>query len=56
MAPVQETAADLKIPLRTIKEIQFGLYSPAEVKSQSVVRIEYPETMVSHMVSAVQCG
>lgn len=34
-----------KCPLRTIKEIQFGLLSPEEIKSMSVVHILYPETM-----------
>lgn len=34
-----------KCPLRTIKEIQFGLFSPEEIKGMSVVKIEYPETM-----------
>lgn len=34
-----------KCPLRTIKEIQFGLLSPEEIKAQSVVHILYPETM-----------
>lgn len=34
-----------KCPLRTIKEIQFGLLSPEEIKGMSVVRIEYPESM-----------
>ncbi|KAI9885625.1 MAG: hypothetical protein M1823_002587 [Watsoniomyces obsoletus] len=32
-------------PLRTIKEIQFGLLSPEEIKHMSVQHIEYPETM-----------
>ncbi|MCJ1358831.1 MAG: DNA-directed RNA polymerase II subunit RPB1 [Icmadophila ericetorum] len=32
-------------PLRSIQEIQFGLLSPEEIKSMSVVHIEYPETM-----------
>ncbi|PGH28159.1 hypothetical protein AJ80_00049 [Polytolypa hystricis UAMH7299] len=32
-------------PLRTIKEIQFGLLSPEEIKRMSVVHVEYPETM-----------
>jgi DNA-directed RNA polymerase II subunit RPB1 len=36
-----------KAPLRTIKEIQFGLFSPEEIKRMSVVHVEYPETMVS---------
>lgn len=35
-----------KAPLRTIKEIQFGLLSPEEIKRMSVVHVEYPETMV----------
>ncbi|OCK95282.1 DNA-directed RNA polymerase II subunit RPB1 [Cenococcum geophilum 1.58] len=34
-----------KCPLRTIKEVQFGLLSPEEIKAMSVVHIEYPETM-----------
>lgn len=36
-----------KAPLRTIKEIQFGLLAPEEIKRMSVVHVEYPETMVS---------
>jgi DNA-directed RNA polymerase II subunit RPB1 len=36
-----------KAQLRTIKEIQFGLLSPEEIKRMSVAHIEYPETMVS---------
>ncbi|KAH7080032.1 DNA-directed RNA polymerase II subunit RPB1 [Paraphoma chrysanthemicola] len=39
-APVQS-----KCSLRTIKEIQFGLLSPEEIKAMSVVHIIYPETM-----------
>jgi DNA-directed RNA polymerase II subunit RPB1 len=35
-----------KCPTRTIKEIQFGLLSPEEIKAMSVVQIIYPETMV----------
>jgi hypothetical protein len=34
-------------PLKIIKEIQFGLFSPEEVKNMSVAHILYPETMVS---------
>lgn len=34
-------------PLRSIQEIQFGLFSPEEIKNLSVAHIEYPETMVS---------
>ncbi|KAF2182521.1 beta and beta-prime subunits of DNA dependent RNA-polymerase [Zopfia rhizophila CBS 207.26] len=34
-----------KCPLKTIKEIQFGLLSPEEIKAMSVVHIIYPETM-----------
>ncbi|KAF2770180.1 beta and beta-prime subunits of DNA dependent RNA-polymerase [Teratosphaeria nubilosa] len=32
-------------PLKTIQEIQFGLFSPEEVKNMSVCHIEYPDTM-----------
>ncbi|KAK7750093.1 DNA-directed RNA polymerase II core subunit rpo21 [Diatrype stigma] len=32
-------------PLKIIKEIQFGLLSPEEIKNMSVCRIKYPETM-----------
>ncbi|RQM05911.1 hypothetical protein DH86_00002221, partial [Scytalidium sp. 3C] len=32
-------------PLRTIKEVQFGLLSPEEIKNMSVAHILYPETM-----------
>ena len=32
-------------PLKTVQEIQFGLFSPEEIKSMSVCHIEYPETM-----------
>jgi DNA-directed RNA polymerase II subunit RPB1 len=32
-------------PIRTIKEIQFGLLSPEEIKRMSVCHILYPETM-----------
>ncbi|KAK5000847.1 DNA-directed RNA polymerase II core subunit rpo21, partial [Elasticomyces elasticus] len=31
--------------LKTIQEIQFGLFSPEETKNMSVCHIEYPETM-----------
>ncbi|CAL5866804.1 DNA-directed RNA polymerase II subunit RPB1 [Penicillium psychrofluorescens] len=34
-----------KAPLRTVKEIQFGLFAPEEIKRMSVVHIEYPETL-----------
>ena len=32
-------------PLRTVKEIQFGVLSPEEIKAMSVCHVEYPETM-----------
>ncbi|KAF1811346.1 beta and beta-prime subunits of DNA dependent RNA-polymerase [Eremomyces bilateralis CBS 781.70] len=32
-------------PLRTIQEIQFGIFSPEEIKNMSVVHVLYPETM-----------
>lgn len=38
-------------PLGTIKEIQFGLLSPDEIKNMSAVHIIYPETMVCQRVS-----
>jgi DNA-directed RNA polymerase II subunit RPB1 len=37
-----------KAPLRTVKEIQFGLFAPEEIKRMSVVHIEYPETLVGN--------
>ncbi|KAK9472205.1 DNA-directed RNA polymerase II subunit RPB1 [Dipodascopsis tothii] len=32
-------------PLRTVKEVQFGILSPEEIKAISVAKIEFPETM-----------
>ncbi|ANZ74287.1 BA75_00604T0 [Komagataella pastoris] len=32
-------------PLRSVKEVQFGLLSPEEIRAISVVKIEYPEIM-----------
>lgn len=32
-------------PLRTIKEVQFGLFSPEEIRAISVAKIRFPETM-----------
>ena len=32
-------------PLRTIKEVQFGLFSPEEIRAISVAKIKFPETM-----------
>lgn len=32
-------------PLKPIKEVQFGLFSPEEVSGMSVAHIQYPETM-----------
>ncbi|CUS23088.1 LAQU0S08e01860g1_1 [Lachancea quebecensis] len=32
-------------PLRTVKEVQFGIFSPEEVRAISVAKIEFPETM-----------
>ncbi len=37
--------AHSEAPLRTIQEIQFGLFSPEEIKNMSVAHIIYPETM-----------
>jgi DNA-directed RNA polymerase II subunit RPB1 len=50
MAPGPQVQS--KCPLRTIKEIQFGLLSPEEIKAMSVVHIIYPETMVRRSVRA----
>jgi hypothetical protein len=33
-------------PLKIVKEIQFGLFSPEEIAAMSVVEVKYPETMV----------
>lgn len=33
--------------LRTIKEIQFGLFSKEEIDRMGIITVEYPETMVS---------
>ncbi|KAI8810541.1 DNA-directed RNA polymerase II largest subunit [Cladochytrium replicatum] len=32
-------------PLRTVKNVQFGILSPEETKAMSVAKIEHPETM-----------
>ncbi|SCU92024.1 LADA_0F13740g1_1 [Lachancea dasiensis] len=32
-------------PLRTVKEVQFGMFSPEEVRAISVAKVEFPETM-----------
>lgn len=32
-------------PLRTVEEIQFGLFSAKESERLAVIEIEYPETM-----------
>ncbi|KAF2716271.1 beta and beta-prime subunits of DNA dependent RNA-polymerase [Polychaeton citri CBS 116435] len=32
-------------PRKTVQEIQFGLFSPEEIKNMSVCHVEYPETM-----------
>lgn len=32
-------------PLRTVEEIQFGLFSAKETERLAVIEIEYPETM-----------
>jgi hypothetical protein len=34
-------------PLKIIKEVQFGLFSPEEIAAMSVVEVKYPEVMVS---------
>ncbi|CAL9735755.1 DNA-directed RNA polymerase II subunit RPB1 [Monosporozyma servazzii] len=32
-------------PVRTVKEVQFGLFSPEEIRAISVAKIKFPETM-----------
>ncbi|KAH9075609.1 beta and beta-prime subunits of DNA dependent RNA-polymerase [Lactarius deliciosus] len=32
-------------PIRKVKEVQFGILSPEEIKAYSVVKVEYPEVM-----------
>lgn len=32
-------------PIRRVKEIQFGVLSPDEIKAQSSVNVVFPETM-----------
>jgi DNA-directed RNA polymerase II subunit RPB1 len=34
-----------RAPLKVVKEIQFGLFSPEEIKLMSVCEIIFPETM-----------
>jgi hypothetical protein len=38
-------------PLKTIQEIQFGIFSPEDVKKMSVVEVLYPEMMVSDLTT-----
>jgi DNA-directed RNA polymerase II subunit RPB1 len=42
-----------RAPLKTIREIQFGLFSPEEVKNMSVAHILYPETMVGDLLAGI---
>lgn len=42
-------------PLKTIKEVQFGLFSPEEVAGMSVAHIQYPETIVSKIMAQSSC-
>lgn len=39
------TFAYSSAPLRKIKEVQFGILSPEEIKAYSVAKIEFPEVM-----------
>jgi len=32
-------------PVRRVREVQFGILSPEEIKAHSVAKIEYPEVM-----------
>jgi DNA-directed RNA polymerase II subunit RPB1 len=40
--------------LRTVKEIQFGLFSKEEIDRIGILNIEYPETMVSATLCTLQ--
>jgi hypothetical protein len=40
--------------LRTVKEIQFGLFSKEEIDRMGIITVEYPETMVSVASSVLQ--
>ncbi|CEL60014.1 DNA-directed RNA polymerase II subunit rpb1 OS=Schizosaccharomyces pombe (strain 972 / ATCC 24843) GN=rpb1 PE=1 SV=1 [Rhizoctonia solani AG-1 IB] len=33
------------VPLRKVKEVQFGILSPEEIKAYSVCKIEFPEVL-----------
>lgn len=46
MASVTNIAspASPSIPIRKIKRVQFGIFPPEEVKANSAVRVEFPET------------
>ena len=44
-SPSMATFTKSMAPLKTVQEIQFGLFSPEEIKNMSVCYIEYPETM-----------
>ncbi|KAI0271722.1 RNA polymerase II large subunit [Gloeopeniophorella convolvens] len=37
--------AHSQAPIRKVKEVQFGILSPEEIKAYSVVKVEYPEVM-----------
>ena len=45
MATTSLNFAHSSAPLRTIEEIQFGLFSAKETERLAVIDIEYPETM-----------
>lgn len=43
-------------PIKRVEEIQFGLFSPEEVKKFSVGEIIYPEVMVCAMDSGCEAS
>ncbi|EEB06666.1 RNA polymerase II large subunit Rpb1 [Schizosaccharomyces japonicus yFS275] len=43
MSGIQFTPSS--VPLRRVEEVQFGILSPEEIRSMSVAKIEFPETM-----------
>jgi DNA-directed RNA polymerase II subunit RPB1 len=34
---------------KIVKEIQFGIFSPEDIKAMSVVEVKYPEMMASRL-------
>ncbi len=43
--PSGVTFADSPAPVRPVKEVQFGIMSPEEIRAVSVMKVEYPEAI-----------